>query len=593
MNEAEAKLLMQSFLGRLRREEELYWQLPDGRMSGSEREALAYLCSSDQVGETLEAKTVKSLPPIAINRAAFTRNGPPERLLRMCLDFGTAMSKAWATGRNSRETIPLVLGAVAGSGNTFAVPSSVYIANNGRIYLGQDAILQHRSDLQRDRFDNLKRLLSEEPVGSDLQSVPLSRGINPTDVQLSRGDVLILYLAWLTDLAERALKRSIEPISRQLGVEKYDLRATIRRFAIPCFGGIEDKRGEVGRAAWAEEIMKEALLKAQVVADSIGSQWSSLTARRYSELIRSIDSINTAPLAKLIAVQPDVREPIAAGASRFEAAFEPIDEPASKPVRRLLMVIDSGAGTTDFAVFQVVTPQGKIDPKYSLLKQTVKMSRIAGNEIDEILRPLILRACEINPDNGQPRSKDDFDYIRADLASQIRDLKLALIRNGKVQIDLRPNASGTLDVKTLFEADRWKKDKRELSMLRDSIVAGLFSKNQLEEIEKHQSSQGVPYLIHVLLTGGSSRVPMIQHLAQGEATVGKVRFKFALVDDLPTWIAELPTDIAQQISEVYPECAVAIGGSARELPPELSDMDSAIGPAPKRMPKFTKKISDA
>jgi hypothetical protein len=53
-------------------------------------------------------------PGIELDLSAFDRIGPNADRIRLCLDFGTAMSKAWATGRGSAETLPLLIGKAAG-----------------------------------------------------------------------------------------------------------------------------------------------------------------------------------------------------------------------------------------------------------------------------------------------------------------------------------------------------------------------------------------------------------------------------------------------------------------------------------------------
>lgn len=71
---------------------------------------------------------------------------------------------------------------------------------------------------------------------------------------------------------------------------------------------------------------------------------------------------------------------------------------------------------------------------------------------------------------------------------------------------------------------------------------------------------------------------MISELARGEVEIGGARFKLLLVDRLPDWIDRLPRDAAQRLADVYPQCAVAIGGSVPELPAELPDFDTPITP---------------
>ena len=173
---------------------------------------------------------------IELDLSALKRSGPKATAIRLCLDFGTAMSKAWATGRGAAETLPLLIGQAAGEAG-LTVPSSIYIGDSGHIYLGSAAERQHRAEAQsaRPRFDNLKRMLSEAEVGTELRALPLRDGIDPTHSGITGGDLLVLYFAWLTDLSETALEKAITATGGKFSVGRSDIRGTVRRFAIPCF----------------------------------------------------------------------------------------------------------------------------------------------------------------------------------------------------------------------------------------------------------------------------------------------------------------------------------------------------------------------
>ncbi len=79
------------------------------------------------------------------------------------------------------------------------------------------------------------------------------------------------------------------------------------------------------------------------------------------------------------------------------------------------------------------------------------MARVAGNRVDAVLRPLVLRACKVHPENGSPWSEEDFSIIKTDLSSQIRSLKQQLFVAGSISVSLRPGASGVLALKELEE----------------------------------------------------------------------------------------------------------------------------------------------
>ena len=128
------------------------------------------------------------------------------------------------------------------------------------------------------------------------------------------------------------------------------------------------------------------------------------------------------------------------------------------------------------------------------------MSRVAGNAVDEVLRPLILRACGINPGTGEPRSDEDFALIKVDLAAQIRGIKERLFRDGTCRLEFNPNARGTLDREDVEVEAAYADLAGELKSQMQSIL-GLFLSGEFAD-QLRWSGYRVP--VYVLLTGGSS-----------------------------------------------------------------------------------------
>lgn len=129
--------------------------------------------------------------------------------IRLCIDFGTAVSKAWATGERLTQTYPLLLGRFEElePSNVFGVISSIYISKDGKVFFGKAAVNQHISDPtpNRSRFDNIKFMISHEVPSVDLDEIPLTEQIDPTGSGLTKGDLLSLYFGWLTSVSLRAL----------------------------------------------------------------------------------------------------------------------------------------------------------------------------------------------------------------------------------------------------------------------------------------------------------------------------------------------------------------------------------------------------
>jgi molecular chaperone HscA len=574
LEKAIAKALVSSFLNRLRKEGD-HFQIPGSTLSRDEVEALSELAEVSKPVPVQESSPKVS--EAKLNLAAFDRSPVPEDAVRLCLDFGTAMSKAWASASSSLATLPLVLGKQADGQAALAVPSSIFIAKTGAIFFGSSAERQHEAEIQtgRYRFDNIKRLLSDVEPGLDVSEVPLSDGIDPTGSGLTKGDLLVLYLAWLTDLSLRALTETAVTDSPELAKCYPDLRSSVRRYAIPCFEDAVDDVPSAKRAKWAQEVLSKALLQAQIVADTLCDEWPNLTTHRAKSVLDAVKKRDVSTLESILAHNPSIREPVAAGATQFE---DFVDQSVSPQAKRLMLVIDAGAGTTDFALFQSFYDRKTETSSFALISSAVRMSRIAGNRFDHVLRPLMLRACKVQPENGSPWNAEDFAIIKADLDSQIRALKRRLFTESIVSLSFRPGASGLLTLDDVVAEPSYQELGRQLLAQRDDLIAGILTEESIERYRKLTRELGKPVPIHVLLTGGSSKLPIFANLAEGEATIREVLFKFEPIQDLPQWIDGLPREQAELVATEFSQCAVAIGGCAPTLPREMKDLAAPVTP---------------
>jgi hypothetical protein len=58
----------------------------------------------------------------------------------------------------------------------------------------------------------------------------------------------------------------------EIALQYPDLRSAVRRYAIPCFEHSVDDVPSAQRAKWAQEVLANALLQAQVVADTLSGE---------------------------------------------------------------------------------------------------------------------------------------------------------------------------------------------------------------------------------------------------------------------------------------------------------------------------------
>ena len=256
-----------------------------------------------------ESRASPATPPVA------PYTGP----IHLCLDFGTAMSKAFAWNKESDIPIPLRIGHAAGepASSPYALNSAIFISRNGLVFFGQNAVSRAAAaDPEQHRaFMSIKDILTVGPM-NDLQE-PVPDQYDPGWHLVSYREVIALYLAFLTDSALLALREDHQVESRNIP----------RSYTKPVF--------DQNRDEWATTILTECAIVGQALADRFSGQW--VEGVPLDDLRTVVDEANTQEEA-LVVEGGVLPEPVAAFASRIRR-FAP-----ERHRRRLMMVIDVGAG---------------------------------------------------------------------------------------------------------------------------------------------------------------------------------------------------------------------------------------------------------
>ncbi len=512
-----------------------------GSVSDQEKEALAFALNalsdgelprgvvtvnvepdgeSESKGDGLQIRrAMPDLPKIALDLKSLKQSKLSAEKTVLCLDFGTATSKAFASTESGQQ-LDLELGKAAG-GFGYTLPSSVFIAEDGRAYFGQEAIdkslaAQHGS---RERLDSIKSWLSFREEG-DLDSELVGEAFDPTPYRLTEGDLIRVYLAYLTDMACVSLTDKTE-----------SGRYVLRRFARPC--GKNPRQ-----ASWVDGLMKRLLAEAQVLADTFQGRWRGGVL--VAELKSAIEEVKRLPSRPDFLIAEGIPEPVAVAAGAVANSENRIDA---------FMVVDAGAGTTDFGLFFVMRNNNEGLPKVFQVGASIRGLNQAGDKVDLLLQASI-------------RSKEAFDtttlqgkIVQADLRRRVRVLKEVLFSSGRLDYVLADSTIGEMTlVDFLQEAGMQQFSKR----LEDGF------KEALEAVDDSY----LDYLAHervrlqVILTGGSSKLVTMGALAKGYVEVRGKKIRRELVNAAPDWLATKHRDM----QSVYPQLAVAIGGAFNELP---------------------------
>lgn len=468
----------------------------------------------------VEVQPVVDIPPVpsvVLDIRSLERTTADNLGVTLCLDFGTAMSKAFAM-EGDEKPIELALGVRAG-GSGYPVDSTLFITDDGLIVFGPQAVARGATAVEsgRARFDSPKARLSMGEQG-EIDKINVGPEINPasTSTPLSEGELITLYLGYLTDLAVSELEAH--------GHSRY----TSRRFARPCWSD--------DRNRWAEPLLRRMLAQAQILADTFEDRWQAgIPVTEAKVALGKIRELATVPDYLL---DQGIPEPVAAAASlmlRDEAQ------------REIFMVIDVGAGTTDFGVFLLQNNPDKDICLTRIIPGTIEYLPEAGNRVDDLLKFYVLDLEGIDP--GSVEGKHNKTY----LDSRIRFYKEALFRDGVVEVTLANHARVVVDRDEFLKSTRVQNFAQRLRDKLEKVLAAV-ADGYLDLMSRSD--------LKVVLTGGGASLPMVSDLAKGVVEIKGRKIMRKPTPMVPAWIDET----YPQFSPQYPQLAVAIGGAAPSLP---------------------------
>ena len=444
---------------------------------------------------------------------------------RVCLDFGTAMSKAtFVRDDDELEDIQVLKLGVPGDQENideYMLVSSVLIDTDGLLWFGQKAVSQSENIINGDhaRMDNIKRTLSEGNL-----SEPLAARFNPTSHLLTYEDIVLAYLTFFTWTINYAVLHD---------VEASDLAANFkRRFAMPCFPR--------ANARQVEAKLKVLLGEAQVLADTFGEEIHQGLAlnkfRAAVELLRSdkrsypfIDGSVTEPLG------------VAGSLLSWRGSHD-----------SLALVVDIGAGTSDFSLYRLSVTENEDGSFKSIggeVDGTARNITEAGNHLDNILKVYILNKAGI--DRQHPR----YININNDLDRRIRHLKEDLFTQGYVVPVLYTNDTIEISLEEFLQLDVVKNFEQSL---RSELIKTMQEAHP--DWVNWVRSNPSRYLT-IVLTGGGATLPMARQLAEGSITAHGVTIPVAGAKAFPAWLEKDYPDIETP----YPRIAVSLGGARKNL----------------------------
>lgn len=431
----------------------------------------------------------------------------------LCIDFGTSASKAFAVDDRSglQELWDLILDEGKDDEGQYFLPSEILI-DEETIHFGPEALA--RGDAERSISSPKQRLTGADDAAF-LDRQKFSEKQDPHQI-FSVRDILVLYLAYLNYLSEKAL-------SNRLPSSEFK-----RRFTHPAWT-VEnrEKNKEEMRLMMAEAIVLSRTLQGEFAA--------GLNIFKAEKALKAVRRVERRRLPHAL-VLGSVREATASGAGAL------LETRAGE--REAYLVVDVGAGTTDVAGFFAVARGDRDEIKIWEVSDAADYMRTAGDALDHLLINLVRKKAGLIPG-----SVEEATLIN-NLKSRSRSLKEQLFNESIIEI--------------ITPTDEFV--KVELSEFLEEQGVREFSERLRALVSKCAEAMGDNAgRIALILTGGGADLPMVRDLASRplETPSGR-QIKLA---ERAAMAQDLQVDYPDLIG-LYPRLAVAIGGALPALPDE-------------------------
>ena len=468
-------------------------------------------------------------PAVELNLDALRPDISPPSEWVLCLDFGTAKSKAFAATDDDEdpELEPLPIGEDDEDldGSVYEVSSCVWIDDDGRLFVGSEAVKRGMNygaeSATRRPLDSLKQEISQvDPVdGSAELQRRLPEEVDPTTT-LTYADAVTIYLAYLTDLATGA-------VARRLGTPYVR-----RRFTVPCWQSTQ--RG------WAAELLGRSLLRAQLLADTFRGRWrEGIPVEQVATAVRAA-AAHDGELMALAAIESDdvtdwargTLEALGAASARMWR---------ERSGRDLMLVVDVGAGTTDLSLFWVVQDGGP-HRAFPIVDGNSGI-RQAGDTLDRLLVEALLRKAGLGVDETGKRAR------RGLRRKGVRQMKERLFQLGSLTETLVNDHEVTLSREEFIESEEVRSFEELIADKIQRLLEGVH-----ESWEEAAAEKGIT----LVLTGGGCDLPMIMALKDRPWRLRERAVPFRVARRVPRTVEDR---FDAPFIRVYPRLAVAMGGA--------------------------------
>lgn len=445
---------------------------------------------------------------------------------RICLDFGTALSKAAAAPNGDLPEAragarPLAIGSAGGDDTAFLARCALFLTDAQAVF-GRRAFLEaeRAAHQRREALLSFKTILAAPDLEAAL-ALKAPRAVDP-EGRFTRRDLVVAYLAWLLELVSEAAARD-EAIGP---------------------GGGASARLRYTRPGWRADAVGQSHRVVTRLFDEADAVRHLLGPALLAEEGVGLNALGVALERARIAVGPSridacVFEAVAAATCHLapQTPSEALTAGASKGSRgdaQAWLVFDMGAGTSDLAAV-TIGPDGVHE-----VNEARATLSAAGDHLDRILLNQILKHARKAKSPAQ-----QSDLWRRTLLS-VRERKEGLFIEGRASLRYEGQVIAVRRADVEGDAD--------FKVFRKALEAAF--KESLDAAALRAAEIGAASL-GVALAGGGSSLPFVREMARAARTKRKVAVHVAPA--VPAWATT--GAFAGQLAPLFPQTSIALGGA--------------------------------
>ena len=432
---------------------------------------------------------------------------------RLCIDFGTATSKASLCANRSVGGIkdriaPLQIGRAAGDGDPYLVQSYL-LFDEARIYFSSRAL--ERACYENAATDPLHSFKTFLAAGDLAQAINLRLRRNVDQhCEFTQRDALVLYTAFLLQLIDGAV-----------GAEGLAGADAPRRYAYPLWRPGDD----------ANRLITCLFDEAAALKASLGASITDIEGLDRNVARQALAAARQAPgNARL---EGGVFEALAAAEAHFAFADRHPD---------YVLVFDMGAGTVDITSFSK-TGGGDGDRAMRELEGARQTAGLACDAIDKILVGSLFEHAAKRIRVGAHKQ------LWRHLAKRGRKLKERLFTDGVCETEFEGK-------RLSFELNVFVRD-REFQRFRKALQ-NLYTR----ALDRLAQQAGPRADIGIVLAGGGAALPFVQEMAQKTKPTANNARRIMVEPLSPAWADGLSPVLRTH----WPQMSISIGGAAAVLP---------------------------